>query len=74
MSIHSWSTKHMLDLVLIAGQTAVDEMLYKPLKGSLFSYTKVTKSCLILCNPMDHSMPGFPALHYLPEFAQTHVH
>ena len=23
---------------------------------------------------MDCSMPGFPALHYLPEFAQTHVH
>ena len=24
--------------------------------------------------PMDCSMPGFPVLHYLPEFAQTHVH
>ena len=23
---------------------------------------------------MNCSMPGFPALHYLPEFAQTHVH
>ena len=23
---------------------------------------------------MDWSMPGFPVLHYLPEFAQTHVH
>ena len=23
---------------------------------------------------MDCSIPGFPALHYLPEFAQTHVH
>ena len=23
--------------------------------------------------PMDCSMPGFPVLHYLPEFAQTHV-
>ena len=27
-----------------------------------------------LCEPMDCSMPGFPVLHYLPEFAQTHVH
>ena len=35
---------------------------------------KVTKSCLTLCGPMDHSMPGFPVLHYLLEFAQTHVH
>ena len=24
--------------------------------------------------PMDCSMPDFPALHYLPEFPQTHVH
>ena len=23
---------------------------------------------------MDHSTPGFPVLHHLPEFAQTHVH
>ena len=23
---------------------------------------------------MDHSIPGFPVLHHLPEFAQTHVH
>ena len=27
-----------------------------------------------LCDPMDCSTPGFPALHCLPEFAQTHVH
>ena len=29
---------------------------------------------MILCDPVDYSMPGFPVLHYLPEFAQTHVH
>ena len=33
----------------------------------------VAQSCLILCNPMDCSMPGFPVLHQVPEFAQTHV-
>ena len=27
-----------------------------------------------LYDPMDHSTPGFPVLHQLPEFAQTHVH
>ena len=31
-------------------------------------------SCVWLCNPMDYSMPGFPVLHYLPEFAQIHDH
>ena len=31
-------------------------------------------SCLTLHNPMKCSTPGFPVLHYLSEFAQTHVH
>ena len=34
----------------------------------------VTKSCLIPCNPMDFSPPGWPVLHHLPELALTHVH
>ena len=29
---------------------------------------------LTFCNPMDCGMPGFPVLHYLLGFAQTHVH
>ena len=37
-------------------------------------YCSVTKSCPTLCDSMDCSTPGFPVLHYLPEFAQTHVH
>ena len=36
--------------------------------------SSVTQSGLTLCNPMNCSTPGFPVLHYLPEFAQTHVH
>ena len=34
----------------------------------------VTKSRLTLCDPVDCSMPGFPVLYYLLEFAQTHAH
>ena len=30
----------------------------------------VTKSCLILCDPMDYSTPGFPVLHSLQELAK----
>ena len=33
----------------------------------------VAKSCPTLCDSMDCSKPGFPVLHHLPEFAQTHV-
>ena len=34
----------------------------------------VAQSRLTLCNLTDCSTPGFPILHYLLEFAQTHVH
>ena len=34
----------------------------------------VAKSFLILCDPIDCSMPGFPVLHSLLELTQTHVH
>ena len=36
----------------------------------LFSHSVVSNSLL----PMDCSMPCFPVLHYLLEFAQTHIH
>ena len=34
----------------------------------------VAKSCSTLCDPMEYTMPGSAALHYLLEFAQIHVH
>ena len=34
----------------------------------------VPQSCLNLCDPVDCSMPAFPVLYYLLEFAQIHVH
>ena len=34
----------------------------------------VAKSCTTICGPMDCSIPGFPVLHYVPEFAQIHIH
>ena len=34
----------------------------------------VAQSCPTLCNPMNHSTPGLPVHHRLPEFTQTHVH
>ena len=34
----------------------------------------VTQSCPILGDPMNHSTPGLPVHHQLPEFTETHVH
>ena len=37
-------------------------------------FNSVAKLCPTLFDPVDYSIPGFPVLHCLPEFAQTHVH
>ena len=41
----------------------------RPTGGAL-----VAQLCPTLCDPMNHSMPGLPVHHQLPEFTQTHVH
>ena len=43
-------------------------------KNSSIQFSSITQSCPTLCNPMNHSMPGLPVHHQLPEFIQTHVH
>ena len=37
-------------------------------------FSSVAQLCPTLCNPMNHSMPGLPVHHQLPEFTQTHAH
>ena len=37
-------------------------------------YLFFVQLCPTLCDPTDCSTPGFPVLHCLPQFAQTHVH
>ena len=41
---------------------------------STVQFGSVAQSCLTLCDPMNHSTPGLPVHHQLPEFTQTHVH
>ena len=40
----------------------------------IFQFSSVAQSCPTLCDPMNHSTPGLPIHHQLPEFTQTHVH
>ena len=37
-------------------------------------FSSVVQSCPTLHDPMNHSTPGLPVHHQLPEFTQTHVH
>ena len=46
---------------------------FMPAKGPI-QLSSVAQSCLTLCNPMNHSTPGLPVHHQLPEFTQTQVH
>ena len=36
-----------------------------------FSSVQFSRSVMSLCDPMNHSTPGFPVLHHLQELAQT---
>ena len=39
----------------------------------MVQFSSVTQSCLILCDPMNRSMPGLPVHHQLLEFTQTSI-
>ena len=54
-------------------QNVIQSKIYRA-KFEKGYYCPVTQSRPTLCNLMDCSMPGLSVLHYLPEFAQTHVH
>ena len=45
-----------------------------PIHVRIIVVVQSQKLCLTLCDPMDCSMPASSVLHYLPEFAQIHVH
>ena len=48
-------------------------IVYKRVQNAV-QFSSVTQSCLTVCDPMNHSMPGLPVHHQLPESTQTHVH
>ena len=44
------------------------------IEGTSDKIRSVAQSCPTLYDPMNHSTPGLPVHHQLPEFIQTHVH
>ena len=49
-------------------------LIKNPKDSSRFSFSSVAQSCPTLWDPMNHSTPGLPVPHQLPESTQTHVH
>ena len=43
-------------------------------EASDWAFISVDQSCPTLCDPMNHSSPGLPVHHQLPEFTQAHFH
>ena len=41
---------------------------------ALVQFSSVAQLRLTFCDPMNHSTPGLPVHHQLPEFPQTHIH
>ena len=68
-----WPTRHSKHLVLRQPR-CFQLLLFLVLLQSPLVIVVQSLSCVRLCDPMDCSMPGFPVLHHLPEFAQIHVH
>ena len=50
------------------------KMLWGRQLVSSVQFSSVVQSCLTLCDLMNHSTPGLPVHHQLPEFTQTHAH
>ena len=57
-----------------AGLGAVSEACMHGTFWSSVQFSSVAQLCPTLCDPMNHSTPGLPVHHQLPEFMQTHVH
>ena len=69
---------HKLDLLHIAGGdvNGITSLKKRMAVSFLKNYHFVvqSQSCFQLCDPVNCSMPDYSILHYLLEFAQTHVH
>ena len=55
-------------------RTQLSNQTTTTIMSSGHQFSSVTQSCLTLCDPMNHSMPGLPVYIQLPELTQTHAH
>ena len=69
--LHSWFLSNINDHVFGIKESSGNEEAWHKWLQMLFLFSR---SVMCLCDPVNCGMPGFPVLHYLLEFAQTHVH
>ena len=65
---------HRKLIKLITWTTALSNSMKLWAMPCSVQFNSVAQSCPALCDSMNHSTPGLPVHHHLPEFTQTHVH
>ena len=76
-SVHGILQERILEWVAISssrGSSQIRDRTWVPWVSCIVQFSSVAQSCPTLCDPMNHSMPGLPVHHQLPESTQTHVH
>ena len=71
--VSSLQSMHLLDCALYTTQHPVSISLHNKVESGIKIHNMVVVQ-LFIRGLMDCSTPGFPILHYLLAFAQTHVH
>ena len=78
MEYYSATTKNAFESVLMRWvklePITQSEVSQKEKHQYSIQFSSVAQSCPTLCDPVNHSMPGLPVHHQLPEFTQTHIH
>ena len=74
LSLTCMSLFYILHLMIPVSETLAIKLLSGCICSISVQFSSVAQSCLTLCDPMDHSMPGLPVHHQLQEFTQTHAH
>ena len=63
-----------LGLKVLPSNPLITGLVLLEISSTLRSVGSVAQLCPTLCDSMNHSTPGLPVHHQLPEFTQTHVH
>ena len=71
-TVQTWSTFLEDEVISISLVKHTKKAFQKSLLSNCCCCS-ITKLHPILCDTMNWRMPGFPVLHYLPEFTQNHV-
>ena len=76
MDFDIWLWFEIRDLLKFFSRKVETCLIYSAFLFLSFFVVAIVQSVSLvqLCDPMNCSIPGFPVLYYLPEFAQTHVH